>query len=117
MGIRCPTFKYNIKTRLGRGFTLKEYKSKLIVFPLNSRKPRAGDSTEEELKKAEQISGVLQPVKLDNKRVRAMAITEDMQKFKAFNTIRQARAVARLWGIRAKKAREAEADDMSKPKK
>ena len=47
--------------------------------------------------------------------VRGMNI--DMKKFKAFNTVRQARAVARLWGIRAKKARDAEADDVSKPGK
>ena len=46
-----------------------------------------------------------------------MEITDDMKKFKAFNTVRQARAVARLWGIRAKKARDAEADDVTKPGK
>ena len=46
-----------------------------------------------------------------------MEITDDMKKFKAFNTVRQARADARLWGIRAKKARDAEADDVSKPGK
>ena len=37
--------------------------------------------------------------------------------FKAFNTLRQARAEARLVGIRAKKAKEAEAEDLSKPAK
>ena len=51
------------------------------------------------------------------KRPRAMEVTDDLKKFKAFNAIRQSRAVARLWGIRAKKAKEAEADDLSKPKK
>jgi large subunit ribosomal protein L13e len=51
------------------------------------------------------------------KRVKAMEVTEDLKKFKAFNAIRQSRAVARLWGIRAKKAKEAEADDLTKPKK
>ena len=51
------------------------------------------------------------------KRQRAMEVTEDMKKFKAFNTVRQARAVARLFGIRAKKAKDAEADDVSKPGK
>ena len=51
------------------------------------------------------------------KRQRAMEITDDMKKFKAFNTVRQARAVARLWGIRAKKAKDAEADDVTNPKK
>ena len=40
------------------------------------------------------------------KRVRAMEDTDDLKKFKAFNAIRQSRAVARLWGIRARKPRK-----------
>ena len=156
--VRCPTFKYNIKQRAGRGFTLeelkaagiganfartigisvdhrrrnksveslqlnaqrlKEYRSKLILFPLNGKKPRKGDSAEEDLKKATQLGGRIMPVapKGEVKRLRAQAVTDDLKSFKAFNTIRQARAGARLWGIRAKKAKEAEADDLSKPGK
>jgi large subunit ribosomal protein L13e len=46
-----------------------------------------------------------------------MALTDALKNFKAFNTIRQARAEARLWGIRAKRAKDTEADDVSKPKK
>ena len=81
--VRCPTFKYNTKVRMGRGFTLeelkaagisakkartvgisvdhrrknksteslqanvqrlKEYQSKLIVFPRKQSKPRKTDS-------------------------------------------------------------------------
>jgi large subunit ribosomal protein L13e len=154
--VRCPTYKYNIKQRTGRGFTLeelkaagigkrqaqtigisvdprrrnksveslqqnaqrlKEYKSKLILFPVNAKKPRKGDASEEDLKKAQQLLGPLMPLKKDQKRQRAMELTDDLKKFKAFNTVRQARAVARLWGIRAKKVKDAEADDLSKPKK
>merc|ERR1711897_38318 len=150
--VRCPTYKYNIKDRAGRGFTLeelkgagitkkmalttgisvdhrrknksleslqrnvqrlKEYQSKLILFPVNSKKPRKGEATEEDIKKATQMEGHVMPVKQVVKRQRAMELTDDLKKFKAFNSIRQARAVARLWGIRAKKAREAEADDLS----
>merc|ERR1712113_87587 len=154
--VRCPTFKYNIKDRAGRGFTLeelkgagltkkmalttgitvdhrrknksleslqrnvqrlKEYQSKLILFPVNSKKPRKGEATEEDIKKASQLQGSVLPIKPVVKRQRAMELTDDLKKFKAFNSIRQARAVARLWGIRAKKAKEAEADDLSKPAK
>merc|ERR1719411_574494 len=154
--VRCPNYKYNIKDRRGRGFTLeelkaagvsknmaqtigisvdhrrknksleslqrnvqrlKEYQSKLILFPVKSSKPRKGDATEEDIKKATQIEGHVMPVKQVVKRQRAMELTDDLKKFKAFNSIRQARAVARLWGIRAKKAKEAEADDLSKPAK
>merc|ERR1711994_619268 len=155
--VRCPTLRYNVKQRGGRGFSLeelktagisknmaktigitvdhrrrnksveslqinaqrlKEYQSKLILFPIKASKPRKGDATEEDMKKASQLAGQIMPVaSRDHKRVRAMEVTDDLKKFKAFNAIRQSRAVARLWGIRAKKAKEAEADDLSKPKK
>merc|ERR1712080_436142 len=143
--VRCPTYKYNLKQRAGRGFTLeelkaagigkkeaktigiavdhrcvnksveslqentqrlKEYKSKLILFPLNSKKPRKGEATADEISKATQLAGKVMPLKPVVKRQKAMVITEDMKNFKAFNTIRQARAFQRLHGIRAKKAAE-----------
>merc|ERR1712080_251455 len=154
--VRCPTFKYNIKDRQGRGFTLeelkaagitknmaltigisvdhrrknksleslqrnvqrlKEYQSKLILFPVSSKKPMKGDASEEDMKKATQLGGDVLPIKQVVKRPRAMELTDDLKKFRAFNTVRVARSVARLWGIRAKKAKEAEADDLSKPSK
>merc|ERR1712062_827926 len=96
---------------------LKEYQSKLILFPVNSKKPRKGEATEEDIKKASQLKGTVIPITAVVKRQRAMELTDDLKKFKAFNSVRQARAVARLWGIRAKKAKEAEADDLSKPAK
>ena len=96
---------------------LKEYQSKLILFPVNSKKPRKGEATEEDIKKASQLAGQVIPIKPVVKRQRAMELTDDLKNFKAFNSVRQARAVARLWGIRAKKAKEAEADDLSKPAK
>merc|ERR1712008_342758 len=34
---------------------LKEYQSKLILFPVNSKKPRKGEATEEDIKKASQL--------------------------------------------------------------
>merc|ERR1712234_14890 len=153
--VACPTLKYNIKQRAGRGFTLeevkaaglsksqartigiavdhrrrnksieslqlnsqrlKEYQSKLILFPLNAKKPKKGDATPEEITKATQLAGKLMPVKPAVKRLRAQAITDDMKNFKAFQAIRQARAYKRLHGIRAKRAADAEADEISKKK-
>merc|ERR1712027_205303 len=153
--VHCPTYKYNIKVRAGKGFTLeelkaaglskkyaqtigiavdhrrknksveslqlnaqrlKEYKSKLILFPLNSKKPRKGDSTPEELSKAVQLAGEVMPVKPVVKRARAMAVTDDMKGFKAFQTIRQARSFQKLDGIGAKRAADAEADNIDKKK-
>ena len=96
---------------------LKEYKSKLILFPLKAKKPRKGDASAEEIKKATQLTGRIMPYKKDEKRPRAMEVTDDLKKFKAFQTIRQARAVARLFGLREKWEKEKEADDLSKPKK
>merc|ERR1712137_1361632 len=58
---------------------LKEYKSKLILFPVNSKKPRKGDSSAEELSKAVQLAGEVMPVKPVAKRARAMAVTDDMK--------------------------------------
>merc|ERR1712173_548877 len=95
---------------------LKEYKSKLIVFPLNSKKPRKGDATAEEMSKAVQLAGEVMPVKPVVKRVRAMALTDDLKKFQAFQTVRQARSFKRLHGIRAKRAADAEADNIDKKK-
>merc|ERR1712000_445026 len=95
---------------------LKEYKSKLILFPLNAKKPRKGDATAEEISKAVQLAAKVMPVEPVEKRSRAMVLTEDMKNFKAFNTIRQARAFKRLHGIRAKKAADAESDELSKKK-
>ena len=155
--VRCPTLKYNLKSRLGRGFTLdevkaagiskkmartigiavdhrrrnksleslqlnaqrlKEYKAKLILFPLKAKKPRKGDASEEDIKKATQLSGKLMPLKADGKRPRAMELTEDLKNFKAYHTVTQARSHGKLWGIRAKKAKEAEqADEITKGKK
>merc|ERR1711862_1015665 len=84
---------------------------------INSKKARKGEASEEDMKKASQLIGEVMPVKQVVRRPRTMEVTDDLKKFKAFNAVRQARAVARLWGIRAKKAREAEADDLSKPAK
>merc|ERR1712029_1174273 len=153
--VHCPTYKYNVKVRAGKGFTieelkaaglskayaqtigiavdhrrrnqsveslqlnaqrLKEYKSKLILFPINSKKARKGDSSPEELSKAVQLAGEVMPVKPVVKRVRAMAVTDDMKGFKAFQTIRQARSFKKLAGIRAKRAADAEADNIDKKK-
>merc|ERR1711931_41040 len=100
--VSCPTYKYNVKVRAGKGFTLeelkaaglsknyaqtigiavdhrrrnksveslqlnaqrlKEYQSKLILFPLNSKKPKKGDATAEEISKATQLAGEVMPIK------------------------------------------------------
>merc|ERR1711923_321142 len=143
--VRCPTFKYNSKVRLGRGFTLgelkaagfnkkscrtigisvdyrrrnlsmeslqqnvqrlKEYRSKLILFPRKEGKAKKGDATPEEIKMAKQLSGDLLPIEKTFKPEKARVPTEDEKKHQAFVALRQARTNAKLLGKREKKKRE-----------
>jgi len=151
--VRCQTFKYNMRVRSGRGFTLdelkaagfnpkeamtigiaidyrrrnrsveslqtnvqrlKEYRSKLILFPKKADKPRKGDATEEEMKVATQLVGEVMPIRQPSKREKARPITAEERKYSAFTALRQARAHKRLWGLREKKAREAAEEEKNK---
>ena len=56
----CPTYKYNLKQRVGRGFTV------------------------EELSTAVKLASAVMPVKSAVKRVHAMEVTDDLKKFQAF---------------------------------
>ena len=85
---------------------LKEYRSKLILFPINEKKIRKGESTVEECKLATQLKGPVMPIKQDQPVVEFREITKEEKKFNAFATLRRARADARLVGIRAKRAKE-----------
>lgn len=145
--VSCPTMRYNIRQRLGRGFTLEElraakinrklaqtigisvdrrrknrsveslqrnvkrlqeYKSRLIVFPRNKKKPKKGDATEEEMKLAIKIKKAILPLKRKKMfKEKARIPTEKEKKFSAYMAVRQERTKARLVGYRAKKAKEA----------
>ncbi|GJQ68749.1 RpL13 [Trypoxylus dichotomus] len=87
---------------------LKEYRSKLILFPQhNKKKLRAGEAGEEERKVASQLMGKVLPIHQATLRTKARVPTEDEKKFSAFTILRKARADARLVGIRAKRAKDA----------
>ena len=45
---------------------LKEFKSKMILFPINAKKPRKGDATAEEMSKAVQLAGTKVKLKMIN---------------------------------------------------
>ncbi|CAG5125014.1 unnamed protein product [Candidula unifasciata] len=149
--VRCPTFKYNTKIRLGRGFTLdelkaagvnkkvartigisvdyrrrsmsieslqqnvqrlKEYKTKLIIFPRKEGKPGKGDASAEELKVAKQLAGpAVLPLEIRFKPEKARVPTEDERNHNAFVALRQARINAKLVGLREKKKKEGEEKD------
>ncbi|XP_077144560.1 large ribosomal subunit protein eL13 [Ranitomeya variabilis] len=95
---------------------LKEYRSKLIIFPRKPSAPKKGDSSAEELKMATQFKGTIMPIRSTYKKEKPRVITEEEKNFKAFASLRMARANARLFGIRAKKAKEAAEQDMEKKK-
>ena len=75
---------------------LKEYKSKLIIFPKKLSKPKQGDSEENELAVAAQLQGTIMPIVDLQPEAKARVITEEEKKISAFQTVRQARAKARL---------------------
>ncbi|XP_009475679.1 PREDICTED: 60S ribosomal protein L13 isoform X2 [Nipponia nippon] len=134
--VRCPTIRYH-KKKFARTIgisvdprrrnksteslqanvqRLKEYRSKLILFPRKPAMPKKGDSSAEELKMATQLTGPVMPIKNVFKREKARVISEDEKNFKAFASLRMARANARLFGIRAKRAKEAAEQDVEKKK-
>ena len=80
---------------------LKEYKSKLIVFPRKRGKPKAGDADAAELDKATQLTGDIIPLPTPAE-PEPMAITSAMTELGAYHKIRMARADFRLFGTRQK---------------
>ena len=85
---------------------LKEYKTKLILFPINDKKIRKGESSLDDCKLATQLRATVMPVNKEEPVVEFRAITKHEMKFKAYATLRKARTDARLVGIRAKRAKE-----------
>lgn len=156
--VRCPTARFNMRQRIGRGFTLeelkaagvspkvaqtigiavdkrrknksveslqqnvqrlKEYQSKLILFPINRKKPRKGDSSEQECRLAQQVTSDILPVASGKQAADVEAprkATEAEKKFSAFHTARQARTNQKLAPGRAKRAKEREAEAKDKAK-
>merc|ERR1712119_239652 len=95
---------------------LKEYNSKLIIFPRKQSAPKKGDSDASELSVAAQLQGPVLPIMQSKPSTKARKITDDERKISVFRSMRVARANARLVGIRAKRVREAEADAQMKAK-
>merc|ERR1712071_301701 len=89
---------------------LKVYRSKVILFPRNAKKPQNTDATAEEMKLAQQITSTVMPIKTIVKKEKARVITEEDKKFSPYAVLRTARTTARLDGIRAKRAKEAAED-------
>ncbi|CAG0881167.1 unnamed protein product [Darwinula stevensoni] len=89
---------------------LKEYRSKLILFPRKLTKPKKGDSSPEELKLAQQLKGPVMPISQPVKVEKARVPTEEEKNYSPFITLRLARSNERYFGIRQKRAKEAAED-------
>ncbi|CAO2612249.1 60S ribosomal protein L13 [Lemmus lemmus] len=87
--------------------TLKEDSSKLTLFPRKPSAPKKG---------ASQLTGPVMPIRNVYKQEKARVITEEEKNFKAFASLHMAQANALLFGIRAKRAKEAAKQDVEKKK-
>ncbi|KAK9459978.1 60S ribosomal protein eL13 [Lipomyces oligophaga] len=97
---------------------LKEYKSKLIIFPRKAGKPKAGDSSAEEVADVSQTvsTSAVFPITQIAPETEPRAITEEAKSFEAYRTLRIAQSDARYAGIRAKRAKD-KADAEAEKKK
>lgn len=86
---------------------MKEYRGKLILFPINEKKLRKGEATEEERKVATQLKGTVMPIVKPVPVIESRKITDAEKKFSVFGCLRQARSDARMVGIRAKRLKDA----------
>ncbi|KAF7636594.1 60S ribosomal protein L13 [Meloidogyne graminicola] len=94
---------------------LKEYRSRLIIFPKKLSNPKKGDSSPEELKLASQVAGkVVMPHKEQKPRLKAQPLTDELKNFKVYCHLRRVRADASLKGKRDKKAKEAADEGLGK---
>eukprot|EP01118_Nematostelium_gracile_P009409 TRINITY_DN3170_c0_g1_i1.p1 TRINITY_DN3170_c0_g1~~TRINITY_DN3170_c0_g1_i1.p1 ORF type:complete len:212 (+),score=64.33 TRINITY_DN3170_c0_g1_i1:72-707(+) len=83
---------------------LKEYKSKLVLFPRNDKKPKAGEAKPDE--KVQQQVGTVLPLKSKVNKQATVKISTIDTKTSAYAQLRKARTDARLVGVRAKRQKE-----------
>ena len=93
---------------------LKEYLSKLVVFPKNAAKPGKKDAPAAECKKATQLKGTIMPVTATKAAPEYVAVTADMKNFRAAAQIAIERMNARWEGRRIKRAEEEKAAEEEK---
>jgi len=93
---------------------LKAYKAKLIIFPRKAGKPKKGDSLAEDLT-AETTRATL-PLPEAYPAEAPRKITDEEREFKAFRTLRIARANQRYEGVRKARAAKKEEDEAAKKK-
>ncbi|XP_054947690.1 60S ribosomal protein L13-like [Physeter macrocephalus] len=106
-----PHFHKNWQRRVATWFNQPE--RKICRKP---SAPKKGDGSAAKLKLATQLTGPVMPIRNIYKKEKARVITEEEKNFKAFASLRMAHANARLFGIWAKRAKEAAEQDVEKKK-
>ena len=86
---------------------LKAYRSNLVIFPRDAKKPRKFEAAKEDAAAVAQVKGAVMPITKEAPKLESVALTEEMKAFKAYATLRLERMNARMVGIRAKRAKEA----------
>lgn len=93
---------------------LTAYKTRLIVFPRKAGKPKKGDSSAEDLKAETTRAAIALPEVYPAEAPRK--ITDEEREFKAFRTLRVARANQRHEGARKARAAKKEEEEAAKKK-
>lgn len=86
---------------------LKAYRSNVVIFPRNAKKPKAFEASVEDSKAVAQHTGPLLPITAEKPSAELMKVTADLKAVKAYGKLRVERMNARVAGLRAKKAKEA----------
>ncbi|EGF81595.1 hypothetical protein BATDEDRAFT_6028, partial [Batrachochytrium dendrobatidis JAM81] len=95
----------SVESLQGNVQRLKEYQSKLIVFPKKANKPKNGDSEAAVVATATQLKGALMPISQPPLTDLARKIT-GTPAVHAFDTLIKARSDKRMFGMREKLAKE-----------
>ncbi|MQL78490.1 hypothetical protein Taro_010907 [Colocasia esculenta] len=123
--VQCPTLKYNMKTRAGRGFSLEELKLAGIpkkwaptvgIAVDHRRRNRSLEGLQANVQRLKEYKArlVIFPKRSGKYKVSgesASIVTEEMKAFKAYSKLRLERMNKRHLGARLKKAAEAEKED------
>lgn len=95
---------------------LKEYKSRLILFP-RGKKVKPNEASKEDQAKAEQQKGVVLPIKPRTSRLEVVKLADLDRKTSVFSALGKARSEARLIGVREKRKKQKAESAISAPSK
>ncbi len=96
---------------------LKEYRSKLIIFPRNAAKPGKGVASAEEQARATQLTGDILPLKEPTLRVETVNKSDIDTKTSAYRTLTKARSETKMKVILEKRAKDKATKDAAAAKK